>query len=369
MDSKNFYRTFVAFCLTVIIIFSSFSFILVSRSIAYASRPNSSVTGPILTPSIVPPVNTGVLKDPTGTYTFTYLGNGSFTMNYSAYEKLLQDPYTGIGSGSDVTVEGNTVIITPPESDTVSYTNDVNDAWSGAGGGDCGSFSASDGNAICNNPSGSLGTTGVYFSSVTWDPTCFSGTSCVTSFWTGLSPLNTGDEPLLQNGINVCENLGACPGGGTDKKTTWDMWWLILGQESSDQVISVYPTSINGTNYEFNAAFVNSDTQPTFAWTVGSWYYSLTESSKYTQNYFWISEGIMEPPLYDSARQVLLDWSPNPNGMTGWWETGQWCGCTYNSGYYGSSYTPVLFTVDSSSGGTEAYGSITGSTAFSDTFV
>lgn len=370
MTSSHF-RKVAVYILTIVMITTVVS-ILFSAALIPSSNA-SSLGAPTaalaLKPSIVPPVNTGILKDPTGTYTFSYLGNGQYSMNLTASEKLLHDPYSGIPNASgEARVLGNSVIITPPRTNTTSYPTDVNGAWSGAGGGDCSSFSVSNGNAICNGSSGSLGTSGVLSNSVTWNPTCFSGSSCITSFWAGLSPNSTGSTPLMQNGINVCENNVGCPGGGSKGGMTWDMWWVILGQQSSDQVIPAYPTTINGTNYEFVFAFVNSNTQPTFQWTVGSWTYSYTTNSNYAQSSFWQSEAIMEPPVVNGVRQVMTAWSPNPNGMTGWWETGNWCGCTYTSGYYGSSYVVVLYTVTSPSGSTEAYGSITGSTTFSDTF-
>lgn len=141
-------------------------FSIAGASVAYANQ--SSNAPPNLTPSIVPPVNTAVLKDPSGTYTFTYLGPNEYSINASGYEKLQQDPYSGI-SASNVQTEGNMVIITTPQSNVVSTPTDSNSAWSGAGGGACSSFSTSNGNAICNSSSGSLGTSGVYSDSVTWD--------------------------------------------------------------------------------------------------------------------------------------------------------------------------------------------------------
>lgn len=68
----------------------------------------------------VPLVNMGVLRDPTGTYTFSLLPNGAYSMNLTAYEKLLQDPYSAISNASLVQINGNTVVITPPVSDVVS---------------------------------------------------------------------------------------------------------------------------------------------------------------------------------------------------------------------------------------------------------
>lgn len=70
-------------------------------------------------PSTVPPANTGILHNPTGTYVFSYLGNGTYSMNATAYQKLLHDPYT-VTPTSNVKVEGNTVYIFVPPSNTVS---------------------------------------------------------------------------------------------------------------------------------------------------------------------------------------------------------------------------------------------------------
>ncbi len=73
-----------------------------------------------VTPASVPPVNTAVLKDPSGTYTFTYLPSGQYMMNLSTYEQLLHDPYSSIGNGVQVQVQGTTVILTLPQSNTTS---------------------------------------------------------------------------------------------------------------------------------------------------------------------------------------------------------------------------------------------------------
>jgi hypothetical protein len=72
-------------------------------------------------PSGVPPLNVAVLTDPSGTYQFMYVGNGTYSMNLTAYEKLLNDPYSAI-SASSIEIDGNTVFITVPVSDVVSGT-------------------------------------------------------------------------------------------------------------------------------------------------------------------------------------------------------------------------------------------------------
>lgn len=70
-------------------------------------------------PSNVPPLNVWVLRDPSGTYSGSYLGNGTYSMNLTTYQELLRDPYTGVYT-TGAEVQGNSVIITVPQSDTVS---------------------------------------------------------------------------------------------------------------------------------------------------------------------------------------------------------------------------------------------------------
>jgi hypothetical protein len=69
--------------------------------------------------TIVPPANTGVLRDPSGTYVFynitnTQNANNTTTMRYSmnltSYEMLLHDPYSGFAHEYVQTV-GNMVEI------------------------------------------------------------------------------------------------------------------------------------------------------------------------------------------------------------------------------------------------------------------
>jgi len=68
-------------------------------------------------PSIIPPVNHWFLSDPSGSYTGIYLGNGTYSMNVTVYQKLLHDPYT-VAPTSNVKVEGNTVYIFTPFSNS-----------------------------------------------------------------------------------------------------------------------------------------------------------------------------------------------------------------------------------------------------------
>ena len=79
--------------------------------------PSNAVT--YTGPSTVPPVNHWVLSDPSGMYTGIYLGNGTYSMNLTSYQKLLHDPYTGAPQSNEK-VEGDAVFIFAPPSDTVS---------------------------------------------------------------------------------------------------------------------------------------------------------------------------------------------------------------------------------------------------------
>ena len=322
--------------------------------------------------SPVPKLNTTVLTDPTGTYIFNNTVDDQFVINVTAYQELLKDPYTGIGG--NVSISGDMVTITVPQSNTVSTPTDTNGAWSGAGGGNCASFTAGGGGSSnCNTSSGSLGTSGVCTGgcegTLSWYPKCWSGTSCETSYWTGLSEDNTSTDVLLQNGINVCVSGSGCASGGSDKTMTWQMFYARISHDSSDQIIGSYPTTINSTDYQFNFAFNSgtNHTQVTFNWYVGSWSYSLTKNAYYPQTDFYQSEGIMEAPYVSGSRVVISEWSPNTVTESGWWETGHWCGCTYASGYYGTSYTSILYKLTSGAS-TEAYGSLTGASSFTDTY-
>lgn len=347
---------------------------------SWVTVPNGAspqANGPITpSPSIVPPVNTEILKDPSGTYQFKYLGNGQYSTNMTTYERLQNDPYSGIAAPR-IQMNGSTVVMTTPQSNTTSLPNKQSSSvapsyptltgqdWSGAGGGFC-TFSVSGGGIQCSNPTYTLQTSGVYVSEITWDGHCWNKASgCESSFWTGLSGSNTVNAPLMQNGINVCYNYAFCPKGGSNGASTWNMWWTIISQYSTDQIINLYPTSINGTDEEYVFAFVNSNTQPTFQWIVGSWSTSLTVNSNYAQSSFVQSEGIIEAPLVlGSPAPSIVTWSPNPPSMTGWYEA---AGGT-PSGYYGTSYTDVIYVLQSSGGYTEAQGTITGSSSFTDTW-
>jgi len=93
--------------------------VAVALAIAFAVPMVPAKAASYSVPSTVPPLNVGILTDPTGTYQFTYLGNGTYSMNFTAYQKLLKDPYTGI-SAESVKIEGNTVLMTVPASNVVS---------------------------------------------------------------------------------------------------------------------------------------------------------------------------------------------------------------------------------------------------------
>jgi hypothetical protein len=347
----------------------AFSILLMATSIPIPAGASTTSTRSLP----VPKINMAILSDPSGTYTFNNTVTGEFVINLTGYQKLLEDPYSGISG--NVSIDGDMVTITVPQSTTVSTPTDTNTAWSGVGGGDCASFTAGgDGSSYCNTSSGTLGTSGVCTGgcegTLSWYPKCWSGTSCETSYWTGLSEQNSSTDVLLQNGINVCVSGSGCGSGGSDKTMTWDMFYARISHDSNDQLIGSYPTTINSTNYEFDFAFNSgtNDTQVTFNWQVGSWSYSLTKNAYYPQTDFYQSEGVMEAPLVSNSRVVISEWSPNTVTESGWWETGHFCGCTFATGDYGTSYTNILYKLESSGGSTEAYGSLLNASYFTDTY-
>jgi len=328
-------------------------------------------------PAITPPANTGVLVDPSGTYAFYNVSSTSYLMNLASYQALLKDPYSTPPNGTlqylGSMVRVSTIINQAAGQNSIVY----GEYWSGAGGGDCTSMSVDSGQDgfVCNGSAGTVGTSGVYSSSLTWQSSCYSGSSCITSYWTGLSSHDSGPPPLIQSGITVCVNdLAFCSYSGHNGHNgalSWEAWFEYVaspGGTNGPLYTPTNPTTINGVAYEFVFAFVNSQTQPTFQWTVGSWnYYQSYNDPNVPQTDFQQTEGIMEQAITGGPQQMVM-WTPNPNVMTGWWETGKWCGCTYQSGYLGSSYTTGLYYITSnglSTGTVIAKGATYSSTQFS----
>jgi hypothetical protein len=101
--------------------------------ICVASNPfaqTSSKETSHLQPTTVPPLDTGVLTDPSGTYLFynvAYIQNANNTttmsssMNLTSYEQLLHDPYSGF-CHDKVQIVGTMAMITCtyPDSTTSS---------------------------------------------------------------------------------------------------------------------------------------------------------------------------------------------------------------------------------------------------------
>jgi hypothetical protein len=295
-------------------------------------------------------------------------------MNLTSYEALLKDPYSTHPTGVPQ-ILGNMVRVPMVSRPAPShYPVAYNLIWSGAGGGDCASLTVDSGGYgfDCNSSSGTLGTSGVYSASLTWQSACYSGSTCATSCWTGLSPTDSANTPLLQSGIDVCVNeLNDCSASsnyGQSGALSWEAWFEFDSAGFHIGYTPTNPTTISGVPYEFVFAFVNSETEPTFQWTVGSWNYYYSYNNPYVpQTDFQSSEGIMEQYALSNPQRMVV-WSPNPNVMTGWWETGKWCGCTYQYGYLGSSYTVGLYYITSdgtSSGTVIAKGAVYSSTQFS----
>ncbi len=131
------------------------------------TRGGSTTSSAVGTPPaslLLPPVNAAIMKDPSGTYNFTYLGNRMYSADLATYERLLRDPASGIAA-SNVQIMGTTVImVTPEENARASAPNANGPGWSGAGGGYC-TFSVggsgSNQNINCSNPQDTL-----YYSTV-----------------------------------------------------------------------------------------------------------------------------------------------------------------------------------------------------------
>lgn len=338
-----------------------------------ASRSNAYATSPVgLNPTFAPPLNNMVIQDPSGTYWFKYLGGGQYSTDIATYQAVLKDPYNGI-SASQVQVIGNTVLLTTPQptlvteipstatqgiaSPSTSYPTSSNFEWSGAGGGFCTFVSQGLNGMYCGSPQYTLNISQVYIASLSWNSACWSGSSCVTSFWTGLSSSYTGgtSSDLIQNGITVCySDSQYCPNGTGSGSMTWNMFWNELPGNNYNQVLATYPTTINGVVYEFEI-FWTSSTSATFFWDVGSWSDYLTIASNYTQSNFVQSEGIFESPFPFGFGPPVVTWSSNPSVMTGWYRAaGYWK--TAACGNIGSGYPLALYTLIDSSGTTEAYG-------------
>jgi len=300
------------------------------------------------------PLDTLVIKDPSGTYSFRYLGNGQYSTDIATYQAILQDPYTKVVS-SEIETTGNTVLITTPSPLVTSYPTFSGSGWSGAGGGFC-TFSSGTYGIICGSPQYTLNISQVYIASLSWNSTCLTGTSCVTSFWTGLSNNDTGgsSSELIQNGMHVCYNLGACPNGGSSGLLTWNMFWNELPPYSqNDQIIAGAPTSISSVVHEFEIYWTGTNTA-NFYWAVGTWTANLQITTNATQTDFVQSEGILESPTTGNGHYPIVPWSSDPAVLTGWYRAAGWWS-NASTGNIGSGYPLALFNL--TYGGTvEAYG-------------
>lgn len=318
----------------------------------HATSPSFTNFAPIaMTPQISPPAGKAVLQDPSGTYWFSYLGNGEYSIDLGNYTKLLQDPYSGIGG--QVQVAGNTVYVNEPQPTAISYqqqgfANSSN--WGGAIGGFC-SFYSQNG-IICGNanPATSINISQVYVESLlSWNNQCWGGgSSCWTGLWTGESTYNNSKyQPpyynyLIQNGIGVCVNNGNCAGGGSSGSTTWNMWYEFV--PGAPQPIASYPTTINNSVYVFEIWWsgTNTTTSAEFYWATSTWSFTQPFTSPVPQGYFYQSEGIFESP--DNQTVPIVTWSPSPVTVTGWYRA-QGPYQTAPCGNYGSSYPTIYLNL------------------------
>lgn len=73
-----------------------------AASLAASGSPKTSSTSVAL--------GVSTMSDPSGSYEFQYLGNNTYSMDLATYERLLNDPYAGIGG--TIEIINNTVIET-----------------------------------------------------------------------------------------------------------------------------------------------------------------------------------------------------------------------------------------------------------------
>lgn len=318
-------------------------------------------------------MDTEIVKDPSGTYTINYIGDGQMSMTLASYQQLMKDPYTGF-SASVSQVVGNaavgyTVILNPGDTSgnlKDGYPTSDSGNWAGAAAGDCTFSVASNGGLQCGRTAYTQETSGVYGpSTMTWDGSCWTGSSCATGFWTGLSGSNDVSGDLLQNGINVCYNHAGCNGGGSytgHGTMTWVLFYADLhGSNKTEKDLSTYPTSINSTQEEFVFSFTETSQSPTFQWSFGSTDYYLTVSlanGGSSQSTFVQTEGVFE--ALGTSSPVIVVWSPSAPSLTGWGESPH---TSAGDVSIGSSYNVGLLYLYKGSS-LEAYGEITGSTSF-----
>lgn len=84
--------------------------VIPAKLVSYAASPSIG-TGP----SVIPPVNWGVLTDPSGTYWFHFFSNGTYAMNLTSYRQLVNDPYSSSPSNCTHTIEGSIILISCPQ--------------------------------------------------------------------------------------------------------------------------------------------------------------------------------------------------------------------------------------------------------------
>lgn len=323
-------------------------FILAAMLFVFSSVPAMGAPTSPSSSRIIPPLNTTVMQDPSGTYWFTNLNDGQYSTNVATYEQLLQDPFAGI-SDPQVQIAGDTVLMTTTPAESSSSYLTLNGTWGGAAG--CfGTFSNSQYGLQCSNPTDTMNISQVYVTSLSWNNQCWGGgTSCWTGFWTGESGTYSGQAPLIQNGIGVCISNTHCPNGGSSGGTTWELWYEL--PPSNPVPTSTYPTTINSSQYEFQITWFGAY-QVNFFWCVGTWSTSTTVNVSVSQTSFVQSEGIFETP--GAGALPLVTWSPTSPVLTGWYR-GAGYYQTAPCGNYGSSYNTAYYNVEVSSS-YEAYG-------------
>jgi hypothetical protein len=332
------HRTPLRYILVTILILTSISAAAPNQRVA----SSSSTLQTFLTPPVAAQPGKAVLKDPSGTYWFSTSG-GQLIANLSAYQSLLDDPYTTILAAS-VLIDGNQVVLTPtviPSAEAASLH--IPDVWGGAGGGFCNSFTQYGYDIVCNPPLSSLRESLVQTNSLSWPLTCFNNAAtCETSLWTGLSGTDLSTSTLVQNGAN----LWILVGGQPLFETFYEEYWVSASPPQGMIATTMQPTTYQNVQYQFEVDFPTTNSNNVnFYWWVGNWYFQQPVTLNYTsQSSRAQAEGVFEGTALLGTPQPITLWSPNPVVMTGWMRTPGFP--NYQSANYGSSYQATTWLMD-----------------------
>jgi hypothetical protein len=243
------------------------------------------------------PVGTVFEQDPTGMYIFAKVADRLYSINYSGYQEILNDPYQRL-SGS-VSISGQMVFITVPKAEGNLSVQVSSSNWAGVGTGYCSSYSIKSGFAFCNSPYNSVGQNLVETSSLSWLSQCGGGvTYCHTAFWGGISQQSSGSGVLVQNGVN-------CYGKSLQCYAIYE-----IAPSQGPQTYTTQPSVWSGVSYTIKTYIYSSGTAG-FWESIGSTILYTTENlpSGTAVSSFVQAEGIMESPCALGVCPEYFGWT------------------------------------------------------------